>query len=247
MATGPERGQPALVEQARRSLGLEPEEGVAEVRDEALGIIEREGRTGQMVAAVASNIVARVDAFQAAGSEREPGVSPEPIACRDGCPWCCYLHVDATAPEVFRIVEHIRGTFSAEEQTALRERVASLYEKSKGLDPVQRRLRQVPCALLVNRRCSIYPVRPALCRGYTAFDAEDRQFLLIDEEEESRGGRVDDWNVADIAWTGHRDAMNALGLDQPLELTEGLLVVLTEPDAMERWLRGEPIFSARRG
>ena len=41
--------------------------------------------------------------------------------------------------------------------------------------------------------------------------------------------------------------MNALGLDQPLELTEGLLVVLTEPDAMERWLRGEPIFSARRG
>src|SRR3989442_1198049 len=69
MPSGPERARHELVEQARRALGLDWEEAVGEARDEALGIIERHGRTGQTVADVAANIVAGVDAFQAVGSE----------------------------------------------------------------------------------------------------------------------------------------------------------------------------------
>ena len=53
-------------------------------------------------------------------------------------------------------------------------------------------------------------------------------------------GRLD--NV--IAFDGSEAARDQLEFDRPRELTEGLLVTLTEPNAIERWLR-ESRFSRR--
>jgi hypothetical protein len=38
--------------------------------------------------------------------------------------------------------------------------------------PMDRYYAHVPCALLVDGRCSVYSVRPLLCRGYLSTDRE---------------------------------------------------------------------------
>src|SRR5204863_6742088 len=108
---------------------------------------------------------------------------------------------------------------------------------------------EVECALLdpASKRCSVYTERPVMCRGHTSDNANQCYQNLNDEYQEfPLTFRVADKTLSRIALDGTVAALDQLGLDRPRELTEGLLVALTEPDAMERWLGGEPIFTARR-
>src|ERR1700743_1988766 len=36
------------------------------------------------------------------------------LACRAGCTWCCYFTVDVRATEVFKILDFVESTFTAE-------------------------------------------------------------------------------------------------------------------------------------
>src|SRR5713101_838484 len=37
-----------------------------------------------------------------------------PLACREGCAWCCHKLVGTTAPEVFRIADYIQESLPPE-------------------------------------------------------------------------------------------------------------------------------------
>jgi Fe-S-cluster containining protein len=95
-----------------------------------------------------------------------------PPACHEGCAWCCYTPVGTVVPEVLRIVAYLRETLSAEQWKSLCERVRLGAEQRKLLGLVQVRRAALPCPLLVDDRCSAYPVRPLTCRGYSSCDAE---------------------------------------------------------------------------
>src|SRR5438132_4698333 len=88
---------------------------------------------------------------------------PPPLACKEGCDWCCYLRVGTAAPEVFRIVSYLRQTLSPGELQATRERIVQLDEQRRQLRASKRADARLPCALLVDHRCLAYPVRPLTC------------------------------------------------------------------------------------
>jgi Fe-S-cluster containining protein len=172
---------------------------------------------------------------------------PPPPACKEGCDWCCHLRVGTAVPEVVRIVAYLRQTLSAEEFEAMGRRVAELDDRRRQIAPSRRSAAGLPCALLVDHRCTAYPVRPLTCRGFNSRDAG--------RCEQFAGGQtrveIPMYSPQQRIMTFTLDGMRA-GLaesrlkDDLLELTAALRVALEVPEAVARWSAGEPTFAPAR-
>ncbi|GAB6052056.1 hypothetical protein JCM17960_08760 [Magnetospira thiophila] len=92
------------------------------------------------------------------------------LACHAGCGSCCCAHVGIEAPEAFAIARHLQRFGKADPTfiETLRTRAAQVGE----MDPGRRWEAQIPCLFLdpAQQVCTIYPVRPLACRGYTSLD-----------------------------------------------------------------------------
>ena len=96
------------------------------------------------------------------------------IDCQDGCSYCCRKPgVLVTIPEVLRIVEHVRAHLDQDALARLRARAETYVRQLNGRHFNEPSAESVPCPLLVDEHCSIYPLRPLACRGYnsTSVDA----------------------------------------------------------------------------
>jgi Fe-S-cluster containining protein len=72
---------------------------------------------------------------------------------------------------VIAIAEHIRETFSPDQVSATKQRLSQLEVSISGLSDQQRKAANLPCALLVDGKCSIYSNRPLVCAGFNSYDA----------------------------------------------------------------------------
>lgn len=98
-----------------------------------------------------------------------------PIACRSGCSWCCYFDVDVTPAEAEAIVGVLK-TLHPRDRRARIEALKHAQAARQGLDgPMDRYFARIPCALLVDGKCSVHAVRPLLCRGYLSRDKAECQ------------------------------------------------------------------------
>lgn len=97
------------------------------------------------------------------------------IACRSGCSWCCHFDVDVTPAEAAAIAGVIR-TWHPRDRRARIEALKQAQAAREGMDgPMDRYFARIPCALLVDGKCSVYAVRPLLCRGYLSSDKDECQ------------------------------------------------------------------------
>lgn len=97
------------------------------------------------------------------------------IACRTGCSWCCHFDVDVTPAEAEAIAAVIR-TWHPRERRARIHALQVTALAREGMDgPMDRYFARIPCALLVAGKCSVYAVRPLLCRGYMSRDKAECQ------------------------------------------------------------------------
>ena len=171
-----------------------------------------------------------------------------PTACRAGCAWCCSKSIAVSPPEVLRIAAYLRATLSPEDLAAVRERIVELDDQSRTMSNLQRANARLPCALLVDQRCSIHPVRPLTCAGWNSVDVNECKADWLDPESSDEITA----NVVQIeAFQAMRLGMDfgagELGLENDtLELTTALRIALDTPDAAERWLAGERLFAAAR-
>ncbi len=151
--------------------------------------------------------------------------------CRPGCACCCSVRVEANEPEVFRIAREIKKRPPAQ--------VASLVERLQGFvaaadDAPSRR----DCSFLENNLCSIYEVRPAVCRRAHSLSAEKcRSFAP--EIPQNLGMLLG----ADALMHGTSKAYREVGLpSSPHELNSAVLLALTDEMAEARWYNGESVF-----
>jgi len=109
------------------------------------------------------------------------------IACRAGCGHCCVLNVAVLEPEAVTIVAYLERKLLPSQIVSLRRQIDDLHDCLRWLDDDERvRLRR-PCAFLdAEGKCSIYPVRPLLCRGLNSTDPESCRkaldLLFLDAE-----------------------------------------------------------------
>jgi Fe-S-cluster containining protein len=170
-----------------------------------------------------------------------------PLACREGCAWCCYKTVGTAAPEVLRIAAHLRQTLTPEQLHSTQARIKALLEQRRAQRPDRRSRARLPCALLVDDRCSIYPVRPLTCRGFNSSDARQCERSLEPGSQVAVPAYAPQQRLYTFVLDGMRSGLEESHLDgELLELTAALDIALSVPDVAERWLAGEKVFAPAR-
>jgi Fe-S-cluster containining protein len=179
-------------------------------------------------------------AFEASLGQAPPKLD---IACRKGCGYCCHNWVAATAPEVFLIARHVRSQPDGDASAA--DAVIARAAANVGLDIAARFGAKLPCAFLVDQACTIYAIRPTVCRQTTSTN------LTACIEEYDGQGLGDDIMVSKTYLIHARNcrlpllaALTAVGLPtHAYELSAAITRALQTPDAETRWLAGEDVFA----
>jgi len=165
-----------------------------------------------------------------------------PIACRPGCAECCLVEVLATAPEVFYVATDLQTRPLPLDLSTVRQRVTAVAEKTIHLNAQQRADAKVACPLLDDSRCIAYPARPLTCRGMnsvTPGGCRGDDTMIFGPQK----------RIADGLLAGLSAALVEAELDGNVyELAIALSIALETPDAIAKWLAGEPLFApALRG
>lgn len=158
------------------------------------------------------------------------------VACNADCAYCCHVpRVVVTLPELARIVERVQ-TWPVDQVEALKARLEAhiLAQSSDASSPAAR----PPCALLVGRRCSVYEVRPLVCRGQHAYDAEQCRTLC----ETGTGETTQLTVVLEVvrgAVSGVVAAFQEVGVQGALlDLSRALLIALENPRGLVQAANG---------
>jgi Fe-S-cluster containining protein len=94
------------------------------------------------------------------------------IACAPGCDYCCHLRVDVFEHEAAALVDHLRTRAPAAEAAGVIERIRANARRIDELSVEQHRAAGIPCAFLIERRCSAHDVRPAACATHHSLSRE---------------------------------------------------------------------------
>ncbi len=110
--------------------------------------------------------------------DRNPHGDRSLIDCGAGCGSCCVVNVSTLIPEGLAIVHYLQQ-LDEETRSKIADKLEDLWQAVRGLDDEERMFLRRGCAFLDDQGCcSIYPVRPLLCRSITSTDAEScRQAL----------------------------------------------------------------------
>jgi Fe-S-cluster containining protein len=164
------------------------------------------------------------------------GAKPD---CQSGCSYCCHTRVEALPVEVFRIAQHL----SQRAGTQLNEFKDRLKKQVSAADGALSWQDRPACIFLEDDRCSIYEIRPGVCRKAHSFDAMKCATGSADIPEDL-GLLLD----AEALMKGTSNAYEQLGFESAgVELGYAVLQTLSDPTLEARWYRGERVFSQKAG
>lgn len=180
------------------------------------------------------------------------------VACSAGCDHCCHQSVGVTALEAITIVHHLRTTLDPATVTAVADHIRVTREQVRNLTREQRYAPEHPCVFLgQGGTCSIYPVRPLVCRAMNSLDANQCRDNLRDPDQ--RAAFLEKGHGPD-ALLGPFRASHALsaglqlagsdvyGWDtRPLDLVAAMDELLQNPEAVQQWLEGRDVFGSAVG
>jgi Fe-S-cluster containining protein len=168
------------------------------------------------------------------------------IACAAGCGVCCMMNVAVLFPEAVAIVGYLRENLAPEDLDRLSDRIENLYRKIQWLDDEERIFLRRPCAFLDDAGCcSIYPVRPLLCRSVTSTDPERcRQAIAMQALGESVPVLMNllQKAIMEAAFQGMGQALEDAGMDaRGVKLTVAVKHLLDNPERVSEYLSGAAV------
>lgn len=157
----------------------------------------------------------------------------EMLDCAAGCGSCCMVNVAVLQPEALNISKHLRRTRNTVQLSQLKQDMQQLVYLISGLNEDERIALNKSCAFLTSAgSCSIYPVRPLLCRSITSIDANDcRDALAMRALGEQLPVTMNLFqkNLFDGAFQSLAKALDSCGLDdRSHELTAAVLTYLED-------------------
>ncbi len=167
------------------------------------------------------------------------------IACCAGCYYCCHVKVDVQPGEIFLIADFIRGRFSAAKQANVLNKAQENWKKIEPMTFDQQCDAGLPCPLLDEGKCSVYSVRPSVCREAHSLRAEPcKKFLENPESNENFAGQILGVKIATSCTNvGASAAFELAGYDsQPYDLNAVLIQALQNPSSERRWRDGKLAF-----
>jgi Fe-S-cluster containining protein len=154
--------------------------------------------------------------------------------CKAGCNHCCQVRVEALEPEIFLIARELRQW----PDQKLGEVMVRLQNHAAAVKVMPAGQHRSACPFLDQNLCSIYAVRPAVCRKAHSFDvtkcatpgADIPQNLdLVVKAEALMKGTAEAYRSIELPASAH-------------ELGQAVLLAMTDDAAESRWADGAAIF-----
>ncbi|MBI9088392.1 MAG: YkgJ family cysteine cluster protein [Desulfobacterium sp.] len=168
------------------------------------------------------------------------------VECKSGCSYCCYNQIKLTPAEALLIFSWIDTAFTDQDRTLLGERIQNnrLLTEGKSLETRVRVKKSSPCIFLQQEKCSIYPVRPLICRSWTSYSHE----ACVDAfQSGNHNSEIETSSSSNFVYYLARETVRTVcryhGVDStPLELPRAMDCCLTNKEPFTRWLGGEHLF-----
>lgn len=190
---------------------------------------------------VASTIEAKFAELQREGAA---------IACAPGCAFCCHQRVGLLPHEAIALFEYLRSAMPPATAAGVEARLRANAARIAGLTAREHLALRLPCAFLVEGRCSAYEVRPANCAAYHSLSRVRCEEAFARPEHagtprNSRPALLDLQNFCDAQIEAARTGVAAAGLNNAKgELNAWLRALLDDPDAAARWFGGGSLDAA---
>jgi len=171
------------------------------------------------------------------------------LACRMGCNFCCHLRVMILPHEAIALFRYMGSRMPASQAQAIRERIRANAEEIRKRTQEGRNPTGIPCAFLVDGKCSAYEARPAACSGYHSLSKARCQSAY--ESADHSADAIPMLNalryVAATLDEGVEQALMAAGLNtERIELHTALAALMKNPALIERWRSGRPLSASSR-
>ncbi len=199
---------------------------------------------GDGINALVDRVATRIDAMIEHYWPRPP--TRKLLACRAGCAFCCktQFEIQVSALEAMRISDHVRTTFAPEQRQALERRIDELEAKRAAVPLNDQAFHYLPCPFLEDDRCSVYVVRPFVCRSLTSFNIEPCKARA--EKSGAPASIPTHTLIRSIGLAAMkafgRAAEVAPGKGGMLDLARAVQAALALPDAAKHWIAGAPLF-----
>ncbi|TBO28279.1 hypothetical protein EYS42_14835 [Aquabacterium lacunae] len=170
------------------------------------------------------------------------------VACQAGCDHCCHYVIRATGAELLMIRQHLLDHFPASRIKEVIDRAKANVQAGKGLSNEQLTAINLACPFLSAGQCTIYPVRPANCRGYHSTDAQQCRDTFERPQDvlpRKVARAVED--AAGGVLGGYLDAQKRAGLDtREYELSSALVEAMASPQLAQRLKAGKKTLQKAR-
>jgi Fe-S-cluster containining protein len=94
------------------------------------------------------------------------------LACKKGCSWCCTQPVFTNEWELEYLKYFMRKRFTGDRLVEIKDKAKMKNDEVAGLPAHEQLLKRIPCPLLHENICSVYPARPMACRIYLSSDVD---------------------------------------------------------------------------
>ncbi len=168
---------------------------------------------------------------------------PQPIACQEGCCFCCCNQVELTPPEALFLGHYVERHFGDQDKKVLHTALRRYLDLHTGKSKMEMARIRPPCPLLQIGKCAAYPARPLVCRAMHALDAGQCEAAFNNRDLTSPPYYAHRHEIYFSISQGLLAGCRAVGCQSaPLELTRALLDFFTEERPGERWIQGEEVF-----
>jgi Fe-S-cluster containining protein len=165
--------------------------------------------------------------------------------CKAGCAYCCHLRVEIRPHDAFLLAHHVSTRVDPAMRERLMDRIEETRQRVASLSREEHIRAGIPCALLVDGRCSVYEARPTTCRKYHSVSVETCRNAYNDTSAPLTGD-IEDEQVrlaGNAIALGFAKGLEDAGYDANLyELHDALHRALTDPRCERRWRRGKRAF-----
>jgi len=155
--------------------------------------------------------------------------------CKAGCSFCCSVKVEVSDPEALQIAQYVRG-LPQDERAKLIEKLKLTAERKANLTEPERS----DCAFLEASLCSIYTIRPSVCRKAHSLSVKTCEELAPEIPQ-----NLNLLLQCEVMAAGTNEAFQQNNLHVGNnELSSAVLAALTTVNAAEEWFRGKPLVCA---
>ncbi len=154
--------------------------------------------------------------------------------CKAGCVHCCVYSrtIEILPSEAFYMANMLKLRMDKAEIEQLVGTLKVRSQTPEGGD--------FSCVFLKKHKCSIYDIRPFTCRRHHSLNA--KECIPTDKFPPEVDKSKDLEELATAQITGFMDAITSINYSStPIDLTQGLLTVLTDKEAEKRCKKGQPL------